>query len=114
MVTIRFLEDVTANNSRRTSFKTGQVVELPPDAANRWLSRRVAERCNNVTPEPPPNPKPDLLDGLSSKAKQALTDAGLTSAEAVAAYVAEGNDLVALPGIGESTAKQLLERIANA
>lgn len=120
------------------SFTNGDVVgtietELPPDCLQSLAQvcvlsfqpsgtqtkpePRVSKRATQ-TPQPEPNDSDEDLTnsdsqaepfaGLSPKIADSLEKSGFDTVAKVKAYVAQGNDLVDLPGIGKAAKNQIL------
>ncbi len=87
MTWVRFIEGVDVVSSTPFAASAGDVRDLPPDSADRWIRRNKAVPCDPPTPKakaaaaPPPKPNP-LAAELQAKAE---ADAAAAAAAAAAA-----------------------------
>lgn len=59
-LTIKFLKDHVVKDEAKTTWKQGQVVELPYASAQHYLTRNLAILKIDDEPEPTPKPEPDV------------------------------------------------------
>lgn len=66
-VQVRFLQDRKVKDAAGTVYKQGEVHALPADSANHFVSRGVAERVDEPTPQPKTlvsvAPPPEVAEG---------------------------------------------------
>lgn len=79
------------------------------EAAERAEAARIEAEKAAAESQKTAAPIDASLEGLPARLQRALTDQSLPTREAVAAYVAEGKDLVDLDDVGTKAAEKILE-----